>query len=253
MPVIMFSGGVPGASPDEIAGLQLWYDAAQFVYEDEAATDLAEDADVIRSWVDAKNSYKVWTTGGAATGPAYDVDGANGYPCVTFDATGDYLNSNDSNADNYLGTRNTILVAAKSAVATPVAGAYFVLFWDGATIITLGNVAGAQSGRASNDDGATDSATHVVGATLAQWRIYTFMNNGTNVYCGVDDTRTASMTSAASGNTVFGAATNLYIRNTVGDIWSIAEVVQYNVALSEADRQLIEQRMAYKYGVSLGY
>lgn len=252
-PVTMFSGGPPGVLPTAVANLQLWYEASVGVYEDEAATDAAEDTDEVRSWVDSQNSYKVYTVGGAGTGPAYDVDGANSRPCLTYDGVNDQLNQTTNDADDFLGTSNTGFIVAKFADATPAGVNVLVNFFDGAPVIRMLNVAAAQTWQNSNDDGTLDSVTKAVGGTLAQWRIYTFMNNGTNVYAGADDTRTASMGSAASGNTAAGANTNLYIGNTPADVVSIAEFIWYNVAVAESDRQSIEQRLAWKYGITLPY
>lgn len=253
-PVIFLSGGQPGLGPDDVANLQLWFDAAAGVYSDHPGTTPSGDTDEVKTWTDQKNSYDLWNIGGAGTAPLLDIDGANGYPCLTFDAVNDQLYTNDNAADDYLGTSNTMFVVIKYADATPAAAAYVPRFNDGADVFGIYNQAGTQNIRAFNDDGALNFAAIAVGATLAQWRIYTAMNNGTNVYVGVDDTRTASLASAVSGNTAAGANTNLFLKNNAPAIGaSIAEVIHYNAAVSEADRKGLEIRLAWKYGITLPY
>lgn len=255
MAVILLGGGLPGLAPNEVAGVNLWYDASTNVYTDEAATIPATDTDAVRAWVDRISAYKVTTQGTASAAPVLDSDGANGRPELEFDATNDKLYTADNAADSYLGTSNTEFLVVRFSDATPAADQRLVMFYDGVNLnLVMQNVGGFTTLRSTNYDGSQDVADKG-SLTMTSYMIFTRMNNGTNVYIGVNDTRDASLTATASGNTSFGGNTNLYIRNVAAtyNALQIAEIVHANVALSETNRKSIEQRLAFKYGITLPY
>ena len=249
MAVIMLGGSPPGSEPTSIqsANLQLWFDAAFGVYETDAKTDPCEDADGVVRWYDRKADtfYVVRNSVGAT--PTYHATGVNGRPMIRFDATDDGMYS--AGTSGYQGTSNTgFLVWKPPASATIQRG---ILFYDGANANW-----GIYNGTAAridnyNFDGSQDTVTK--SATLDAWMIVTCMNNGTNLYIGVNDTRTASMSSVASGNHVDGDT--LYIRSVPAAYvqTDIAEYIHYDIALAESDRQEIERRLAWKYGITIGY
>lgn len=255
MPVILLGGSLPGLAPSEVTGCQLWYDASANVYTDEAGTTPAGDTDAVRAWTDRVSGYKVTTQGTASAAPVLDVDLANGRPALLFDATNDQLYTADNAADSYLGTSNTEFLVVKFTDATPAADQRIVMFYDGVNVnVSIQNIGGFTTMRATNYDGSQDVADKA-SLTMTSWMIITRMNNGSNVLIGHNDTRTASLTSTASGNTSFGANCNLHIRNVPAtyNALQVAEIAHFNVALSEANRQEIERRLAFKFGITLPY
>jgi hypothetical protein len=69
------------ASPDDISGLLVWYDATQLVFEDSGSTDPVEDADNVIRWGDVQgNAASLQGAGGIQ--PIYDADGLNSLPAV---------------------------------------------------------------------------------------------------------------------------------------------------------------------------
>lgn len=256
MPVILFTGGLPGLNPGDVAGCQLWYDPAFGLFTDEAATTPAADTNAVRAWIDRIAAYKVTTQGVASAAPVLDSDGGNGYPCLNFDATDDRLNTVDNVADSFFSTSNTEFAVVKYADVTPAAEQDFFLFTDGVqNPAFMRNVAGSKRFGAVNYDGTVDTVQTGSDATMTNWNIVTRINDGTNVKVGVNDTRDASLAATLSGATSFGANGNIFIRSVPAacNAMFIAEIAHFNVAVSEANRKLIEQRLAYKYGITLPY
>lgn len=253
MPAILLGGDLPGSAPNVFAGLQLWFDAATGVFTDTAGTTPAVDGNTVRSWRDRHNSYLV-PDNGAGTGPLLDVDLANGYPALVFDATNDQLVGVTNDADAFQAAGVATMFSVVRHAASPTDQQIYMLFFGGGNFQQyLSNVAAAAQVKFQNHDG-TDDLT-VKAATLTNWNIATGMHSGGNIYCGVNDTRDASLSSAASGNTVIDANTNLHIRNVPAVVrqTEIAELIYFNVALTEAERKQIEIRLAYKYGITLPY
>lgn len=253
MAVVLLGGGLPGALPTDFAGLQLWFDAAQKVYTDQAGTTPAVDGNTVRAWRSVNNDYKV-QDGGAGTGPILDVDLVNGRPALRFDAVNDILLTNTNDADQFLSASAfTAFTVARYADATPARNNIF-LFHDGTNSIQLiGNLAGNPNAQINNYDGSDDFVSPA--ATLTNWNITTGMHSGGNLYGGVNDTRTASLASTASGNTSFGANTNLFIKGAPVTYRAvdIAEIIYFSTALTEDERKQIEIRLAFKYGITLPY
>jgi len=257
MPVTFFSGGSPGLDPTSIASLTLWYEASVGIFQDEAATNpVTADGQSVQAWVDAKNSFKV-IRNGAGTEPTYKTAIFNGRPVLRFDASDDQLLNTGGTADDYIAsTGTTIFSVAKYSDATPANDQYQILFYNatGARYcMGIHNLAGGQTAYGLNDDGGYDNAA-LTGA-MNTLTIYSRFHNGSNVYLGRNDTRTASMNAVASGNATIGANTGLYLRNFPGGPAGIdiAELIVFNTALSEDDRKGIETRLAWKYGVTLPY
>lgn len=252
MPVTLM-GGLPGALPTAFAGLQLWFHAGAGVFTDTGGTTPAVDGNTVRSWRDQQSNYLV-PDAGVGTGPTLDVDLANGYPALVFDATNDAFVGTANDADNFIAVGAATMFTVARHAASPTDQQIYMLFYDGTQYVQyMSNVAAAAQVKFQNHDGTDDLAAKA--ATLTNWNISTGLHSGGNVLCGVNDTRTASLSSAASGNTVAGANTNLHIRSVPAVVrqTDIAELIYYNVVLTEDERKQIEIRLAFKYGITLPY
>jgi hypothetical protein len=253
MPVMLLGGSPPGLEPTAFAGLQLWFDAGVQVYTDTAGTTPAADGNTVRSWKDRQSNYLI-PDNGAGTGPTLDIDLVNGRPALVFDGTNDRFVGTANDADSFLAVDAfTMFAVVRHAAATPPQQ-YYMTFYDGVNHVTnIGNTASVATYRVENYDGTLDVIPKA--KTLTNWGIMTAMHSGGNIYCGADDTRDASLASTASGNTSFGANTNLLIRDAPATFaaMDIAELIMYNVALSETNRQEVERRLAWKYGITLPY
>ena len=260
MAVIMFSGERPG--PNSVAGLTGWWRSEFGVYSD-AGTTLAVDNDTVQQWNDFSGNSYTMSQATSTNRPTFKTNIVEGKPVVRFDGADNYMQGVDA-VPNTLWAVNgaTMMVAAfVHAVTTANATAYLndSLWTDrraAGGVRRAHALTTAPTATAFSYDGSEDAAAESATVTAA-WLSFTYMHDGINVYSGVSDTRTASMTSAASGSTtaladrhlIFGANTDLSIFTQV----DIAEIVAFNVALTEANRQIVERYFAAKYGITLPY
>ena len=123
--------------------------------------------------------------------------------------------------------------------------------YDGATYATV-----AYFNSSYSSSSVYDTALHVAsiaGDATGALHIYTYMNDGSAVFHGRNDTRTASLASALGSMAAGGV--NLTIYDTLGSGRSgrYYEILTYPTVLSEADRKTTEQYLASKYGITLPY
>jgi hypothetical protein len=248
MAVILFSGSLPGLLPTAIAGCKVWYDPMQEAYADNAAVSTMTDR--------SGNAYNA-TQGVGANQPTFKTNIKNGQSIYRFDG-GDYTVA-ATITNIFSAAAGTAIIVAKLGTAnTNQATSYDneALFSEtnGGRVGIHFKTTPVQIG--VHYDGSVDDAS-IGGASVdGVWHIWTYMYDSSNVYIGKTDTRTASMGVTASGATV-GLADNMNVGvnyNAVaffdGDVGDFAV---WNVALTEGNRKLIEQRYAYKYGITLPY
>ena len=251
-PVIMLGGGL--VAPDSIASLTGWWKAESLGLAD--GTEIDE-------WDDEQGPY-TFLDGGATAKPLYKTSIINGRPVVRFDGVNDYmfgdigdhtldtLINNDAgtimSAQNVtnIGTDSATAVNNEATWASGTTGDYV-----GTYLRSSGTVFG------SNYDTNGDHAAHLVDAEGA-WSCITWMHGGGNVYSGIDDTRTASLTSLASGNTHATPMAGILrlgrpFSNAFYLEYDLAEICFFDTALSEADRQTVERWFANRYSITLPY
>lgn len=251
MPVILL-GGLPGVTPDAVAGLQGWWKADAGVYHTTGPDVDALDGETVVKWADQSGNSRHLVTG---TAPTFKTAIVNGRPVIRFVAASSQVLSTTGFAVSTLVANNayTILCVLKKATSGALDGHWYA----------HDNIAGANAiGVASdtNDDLAvqnydgTPDAVIKAASLAAAFNTLTAMHSGGNIYAGVSDTRDASLASAASGNTSVLTEVFNVGRNFGGyGSFDIAELAIYNVAVSEADRQNIERYLAFKYGITLPY
>lgn len=227
-----------GDDPSTIAGLRLWLRGDGLVGY--------SDGDAVATWPDSSgNGYDAVAAGAAR--PTFDSSAIGGMPGLRFDGATDVMTS----------TVLSNLIAANAGtifvVATHLAGASGGVAGDQTNsyvslrMLTTGTIA-----RAVNHDGGFDTADKTVVSGTPY--CLTWMHGGGNVYSGANDTRTASLEPTASGNTT--ALTGTFgigqIAGTFLDGY-ICEVLVYNVALAEVDRQTVEAYLGAQYGLDIAY
>lgn len=243
-------GGVDsGQAPSAFAGLQGWYKADAGVYSDAGVT-LAADTNTVQQWNDQSGNARNLSQGTAGARPTYRTGIRNGLPVVRFGGATD---------DDFMigvALSNFFTAGAKTAIGV-------VMQANSALHVIIGDATAAADTRMrlssglveyTNDDGAADTVT--LAATAANYHIATWLHSSGSIYVGATDTRTASMSTVASGNT----------STLTADLWlgseaaganfldgDIAELAIFNVALSEADRKQIEKYLAYRWGFTLPY
>jgi hypothetical protein len=261
MPVILFGGANIGIPPNLIAGVTCWLKADTGI--EEATGDPAESADTVEFWRDevAALDFKQAT---ATNRPTYTTGLVNGYGAVQFDGVDNYLTTNGAggNLSSYLNVTNAMVigVARLVAVTTDVAGNPLnndTLFTSSATnyaTMWYRSSAGNEY-NVSGNDGSLDIATKS-GAVVGSWKIFTWYHTGGVLYGGVNDSRLASMSSVAHGNTTSLAVNGEIGRDDGGAVYTqidVAEMAFFNAAVSEDDRIALDRYFAYKFDLSLSY
>lgn len=250
MPVMLLTGGAPGAEADQVAGLTWWYDASRSDCYSDAGVTLSVDGGPVQQWNDRTANARHLPGIGAAR-PTFRTNAQNGRAIVEFDGTDDTMQRTANNDDNL------IVVANMTGFAVfKVAGASATNWiWninDGAQQVIASIQVAGPTIRSRNFDGSQDNADDTL--VTGVYGCHTWLHTGGNVSSGWSDTRTASLVNTASGNTSTGVNANFFMRQiNTPVVTSIAEVAIYNVALSEADRQLIERRLAWKWAITLPY
>ena len=240
----MLGGSPPGSSPNVFSGLKIWNDVTQETgYTDN--TTLTS----IKDW--SGNGKDMTTIAGT---PKYRTGGPNGQPYFEFNALSENV--------QFQNIGGTAVVAAGAHTAFGVirrtngsTGYPFMLTETGVTQkADFSFNAGDGKWHADGYDGAVRTTAGFT-ATLNQWYILSMWHTGGNLYMGCTDTRDASAQSVACGNLSINANDDLYYGdpNGAGNTADLTECIWYNVALAESDRKAVEQRLAWKYGITLPY
>lgn len=246
MSVTLFGGTF---LPSNLAGLQGWWTADFGVYSDAGIT-FAVDTNTVQQWNDKSVNGRNLSQGTAGNRPTYRTGILNSKPVIRFGGgTDDDFMLGGAASLFFTNSAFTIFMIGKHA-ANLTAGwlgsdstSYIWGEWS-----TTGTVSGI-----ANNDGGIDTAT-IAGLSSGTYYILTGMHSAGSLYSGANDTRTASMGSVASGNTT-SVAENLWVGRRGGNYLDgdIAELLIYNVVLSEADRQLVERYLASIYAITLPY
>lgn len=187
--------------------------------------------------------------------PKYRTNIVNGYPVFRGDGASDISRANITATGLFAAGAGTAIMVARATTLdvgfgwllaeTGVASKAYIEMDTGAT----------QNSLAWNNDGAAD-ATATKTMTTNTWYILTWHHEGGNLYHGSNDTRTSSMASVASGNTTLAAGDDLFLFGSGGANFftgDIAEVIFFDTALTEAQRQEWELWFGFKYGITLPY
>lgn len=217
------SGG--SLTPDQIAGLQLWYAA-------NAITGKV-DGDALTSWTDAGSQGK--NLAEATNPPSYRTNVINSLPVVRFD-----------------GTNDTLTAASITAIAQPLTVFMVVKsnnlskdrYWD--TRITGRTLFGNDT---SGYELYAGSSVLTGGSRDTSFHIFTVVYNGASSIARRDGT------SIITGNPGAGSMTPEFVVGSDGlggDFLSgdVAECGVYNVSLSTANHNALGQGLATKYGLT---
>ena len=233
--------------PTDISGCQLWLDATQITGLSDGAT--------VASWPDKSGNGYNATQETGANKPLYKTNVLNGKPVLRFDGTDDYLSCGDV-LD--LGSNSMTL---------------FVVWKTNTLSATQGVVGKSYYGDKSGRYGVYLDLTLTGMSFMAQlkgtpavstrdWCYYSFSNSSYLTSCQkIDNTAYANTgyengvqkCSASIGSAYGGAdTTDSYLVGCYqgphqflnGDI---AEVLQYNSALSDTDRQKVEAYLNWKW------
>jgi RHS repeat-associated protein len=231
------SSTITGAAsqPQTISGLSVWLRADAGLTTDSASG--------VSSWINQANTATSASQASASKRPILSAASANGKPAVRFDGVDDTLGSNLSSSAS---SEQTIIVVAKGQqyqslvrfqnAATP----YIVYPWGSAKnyiISSDNNGAGIASGLVENEWNI-GVARYKAGTANG---MQTF-RNGTLVA-----QRTSASTTLPSAPLTIGS----YLGSSEFAKADIAEILVYNRALSDSERQGVEQYLSQKYSVTV--
>lgn len=231
-------------SPSQIAGLNGWWRA-------DAINGLV-DNDPVATWIDSSGNAYDLTQGTAGFRPTYQTLEQNGLPIVRFD-----------NSDDLLRSQTTLTLLSASAGTVFSVFKTPAVFTTGDTVWLVNAAATDQAAvylvsaatiRNMNYDGTEDLVDKgSIGAST--WVISTWMHSAGTLYTGVSDTRTASLSSIASGNTSTVTNSSISLGLGRGSAFGsdMAEAILYNTALTEDERKSVEQYLGNKWNIALPY
>jgi hypothetical protein len=223
-------------SPSDISGLVLWLDAD--------AIEGLNDGDPVTTWEDQSGQGHDFAQPTASAKPTYQTNELNGKPIVRFDGTDDFLRRTDNDVGAFgtdpfsifiviQTTDSTARILLKENEAGGGDGLYIYgdgndyLYWNGTTGIAIG---------------ASDSSFHLIAVT----------RSGTGAGGLVPYYDAAAQTAGTESRTLSGTTT-LYIGTTNDDpvylAGDIAEIIIYDSALSQANRESVEDYISNKYGI----
>jgi len=230
------------APPAAVKNLAAWYDASD-------ATTFTT-ATAVTAMTDKSGNAETLTT---TADPEYVSNGINGLGSLFFNGANQYLVSTDTNFSRFLLPTSTLFVVANptntanygAAVASNGTGSvYYDLFlsYHGKEYFNFGDCCGNVIGPSVNFTGP-----HLwTGIGTESGPIFldkdgTTVGSKTSTYGG--ETIACSWYVGAVGTCSGGAATGNYYQGFLG------EVIVYNVALSQANQQLVEGILACKWGL----
>jgi len=225
--------------PSDVAGITLWLEA-------DAITGIGDGLPV-GTWTPTLGSGTFTAAGGAR--PLFRTGIMGGQPVLRFDGANDQLNGS-LDLVNYLANNAfTIFVVCSKSIA---AGTLATFGGNNATPQVAVMASGSTLARTVNNDGSSDQVD-ALGSVVVPY-IQTAMHSAGSIYAGLSDTRDISLVSTPSGNTTALTQT-ARVGNTAGANWQgdIAEIIVYNVVLTEAQRKNVESYLSVKYGITLPY
>ena len=225
--------------PTTIAGLKLWLKADALALSDGAA---------VASWPDSSGNGNDAAQSVAGERPLFKTNIINGKPVLRFDGVDDFLNANMLGA--VTTTASIFIVQLKRNIASsavtlqswPAGSAnvfdLYLPFSDGNFYFDLG------------DSTATGRISGAWGGDLTHFFVWSFVAGGGNMAAYRNGTTVLSSGGHTNSFTPAGLTFNI---NGSGPGSSqdadIAEILIYNTALSDTDRQNVESFLRTKYGL----
>jgi|GEM_PF-3266338 len=230
-------GGAPVDSPDDVAGLLLWFKADSSVYSDAGSTP-ATNGGTVQQWNDVSGNAIHASQATSGSRPTYRTNQINGLPAVDF-ATSKWMAFTEQTVTNF-----TVFVVAKQGSAS--ASKTIVGGTDNSTKINLRFVFFA-----------VQNTQHTV-VSFEEAPITDFVQICVNHSESAGGTTTLRVDEVQTGNPDTGTATlgvshlGAWLNSgTATEFLNglIAEVIIYNGSLSTTDRAAIEAYLRTKYAL----
>jgi hypothetical protein len=235
-----------GFSPRSLPGLQLWLKADAGTYQNAALTTPATaDADPVGGWEDQSGSGNdVLQVGVAATRPTLKLAIKNGKPVLRCDG-GDYLKG----AFGGGALSQPFMIFAVTQFTGPLDDGSYYYLTNGDDAVNLAYL--AKRGTAGVGDPWAISAASVIsgGAADANWHIWSALFNGASSEFWIDG---VSVTTGNAGvNVIDGFTAGAFHTGGNGWVGDIGEMIVYDPAPADDDRQRVQQYLSTRWGVTL--
>lgn len=245
-------GGAPASfTPADLSGLKLWLKADAGVYQDSAGiVPVGADTDPVGKWEDQSGTGNHFAQATSGARPSYQTLEQNGLPAIKGDGSNDYLSGNAPITGG--GNRTIFIIVKPDTTATEK---YWVDFGNNTSSgkdYRIGNAAASKFG-VKVEDGNRLFTTAV---STAAYHIVTVKQSGsstTNIDAWVDGA--ALTVSSTTSRTINTANSGRIFANYTGTLFSaclIGEIIVYDSALSETDRQQVEDYLATRWNLSAG-
>jgi len=242
---ILLSGGAIAWQPTDIEGCLFWVDGSDKanIYQDSAKTLLvAADGDVIGCWVDKSGNGNDAIQATTAEKPLYKTGIQNSLSVVRFDGVDDRVA-----ALNIFGVASISNMTMFCVQQTDETNSNNRLYGFGSVAVD------SQGAQTIHLNPSVDSSLRFDGASIAgslghptAFYIRTTVKTGTTYYDYFDTSTNINGSSQADN----GIIDDVYLGRCNGPCdGDIAEVVVYNVALSDNDRALVRNYLNAKWAV----
>jgi hypothetical protein len=234
--------------PQAVSGLILWLDASRI-------TGLS-DGGAVTTWSDASGNGRHATQSTAAYRPTYRTRVLNGWPAVRFDGLDDYLTTSSlsipSNATIFVVAQNRTQTSSTDSIYRPILAGNSSPYLTSGTEYALGyKRSGAPGFHAVLSNGSSVQTVQTSAAATEGFELHAYRKSGTSATLyragQLVATATQSRTSGMGTGYYIGAELRNSARRYLGDV---AEILVYNRALSDAERQQVEGYLAGKYAIA---
>lgn len=244
--VPLFELEVPSETSVAALGPSAWY-------RTDALTGF-NNGDAVTTFTDSSGNGYDAVQGTASKRPTYVTSAMNGRPALLFDGVNDGYDGTTA-LSSLFGANGVRTIFVAAGLTTSAAGTY-VFLTDDNSVFSLHYLTNVMDGPRlihTNHDGALDTVIKFqVLAGSGEQILASAMFSGSAVTVGYNDTDTAALATAASG-ALSDLTGTLNIGQTAGggSTWTgyIAEILIFNSALSEANRQIVERYLYEKYSI----
>ena len=238
-------------SVKNISGITLWLDATTGLFNaTSGGSAVTADAASVARWEDQSGNNRHATQSTTTARPALKTSVLNSKNIIRFDGTDDFVTTGIALGSFMAVSAHSVFVVGKAAsVGTNAATSYENDAFYGDTggyasiYVRSSGLAGTY-----NWDGNNDTATSSY--TIGNNAMFYSEHSGGNLRFRLNGQPESS---AASGDRAF--STTLQIGRQFGNNaynlnGDIAELIMYNVAVAESDRQKVEGYLAHKWGLA---
>ena len=247
----MFSSRV--FAPDSFSGLTGWWDAsdASTLYDATTGGSLVAADGAVARFQDKSGNARHFTQSTSAQRPTRKTAIKNGLDVLRFDGSLSNLRNTVQFASTITASASTVfVVAVASSVSTnsttPASNAQVFTSVESGAI----GFAAFRSNSTAYSYGY-DSANRIASLsyTAGAWGLFTTRHGSSEISIRLNGGSDAAV---ALGSRTFGISAAMTIAQTSGNVFfngDVGEIVTYNVALSDADRDSVETYLMTKWGI----